>query len=75
MPSLYLRPQPRRVIDAAPLANTPVKGRSADRRFRLPVETAARLDAEAAARGCDRATLIRVGVQLLLDSLEPHENA
>lgn len=74
MPTLYLRPQPRRAIDATPLGTRPVKGRSADRRFRLPVETAARLDAAALAHGCDRATLIRAGVELLLDSLE-HENA
>lgn len=71
MPPLYLRANPARAIDAHPLGTAPVKGRSADRRFRLPMATAARLDAEAAARGLDRATLIRVAVETLLNDLSP----
>lgn len=74
MSAIYLRPSPRRAIAANPLDRRPHTGRGLDRRFRLPAETAARLDAEAASRGLDRSILIRLAVESLLDSLEPHND-
>ena len=75
MATLYLRPAPRRALDASPLDRRPHTGRGFDRRFRLPADTAVRLDAEAASRGLDRAVLIRIAVENLLNDLEPNEHA
>lgn len=70
MPTLYLRSNPARAIDAKPLGTAPVRGRSVDRRLRVPVALAARIDGECGRRNLDRATLIRVAIETLLNDLE-----
>jgi hypothetical protein len=69
MSSFYLRPSPARFVVPATMTTRPGQA-SADRRFRLPLGLAARLDCEAEARGLTRADIIRTALETFLNDLE-----